>query len=142
MLEYCKLNNEQNQTTKFFVDWNEYWWKLFVDWNEYWWKLDYYFAKHYQNQKKNDFLFKHMCFSHLKILSDHVGFQIKNLKFKDLKKRLQQCWIHWNNLKTFKSKKSIHNWWRFKHWFWTWKNDQRIFVHKSYKIILNHLLMT
>ena len=39
--------------------------------------------------KKNDFSFKHMCFSHLKILNDHAGFQIKNLKFKDLKKRLQ-----------------------------------------------------
>ena len=39
--------------------------------------------------KKNDFLFKHVCFSHLKILNNYVGLQIKNLKSKDLKKRLQ-----------------------------------------------------
>ena len=41
--------------------------------------------------KKNDSSFKHVCFSHLKTLNDHVEFQIKNLKSKDLKKRLQQC---------------------------------------------------
>ena len=92
--------------------------------------------------KKNDFLFKHVCFSHLKILNDHVELQVKNLKSKNLKKHLQQCWIHQNDLKTFKSKKSIRNWWRLKHRLWTWKNDQRIFVHKPYKTILNHLLIT
>ena len=41
--------------------------------------------------KKKDFLFKHVCFSHLKTLNNHTGFQIKNLKSKNLKKRLQQC---------------------------------------------------
>ena len=39
--------------------------------------------------KKNDSSFKHVCFSHLKTLDDHVELQIKNLKFKDLKKCLQ-----------------------------------------------------
>ena len=41
--------------------------------------------------KKNDFSFKHVCFSHLKTLNDHAGLQVKNLKSKNLKKRLQQC---------------------------------------------------